>query len=73
MAAPATPPAAPFDVQAHEFRDAMLSRADGHIAGVYPFWHGWALVEAFEAGRVAGKAEQEYGPAYGELILPKGT
>jgi hypothetical protein len=48
-----TPPAVPFDQAAHAFRDAMLPRADGHLAGVYPFWHGWALVEAFEAGRAS--------------------
>lgn len=29
--------------------DALVSKADGR-AGSYPWWHGWALREAFEAG-----------------------
>ncbi len=47
---PPVPPTAPFDVAAHQFRESMVSRADGTLhAG--PVWYGWALVEAFAAGR----------------------
>jgi hypothetical protein len=54
---PATPPEAPFDVQAHQWADAMLPRADAHrLDG--PLWARWALVEAFAAGKVAGAAEE---------------
>jgi hypothetical protein len=56
-----TPPAAPFDQAAHTFRESMLPRADGNDYANFrfqPYWHGWALVEAFEAGRQAGKAEE---------------
>jgi hypothetical protein len=56
-----TPPAAPFDVQAHAFADAMVKRADAHrmggIAPGGPLWGRWALVEAFAAGRAAKEAE----------------
>mgnify|MGYP001567228262 CR=1 FL=1 len=36
---------------AHHFVESMLGRADGALDfGTSPFWHGWALQEAFFAG-----------------------
>lgn len=32
------------------FRETLLSRADGHVHGMYPLWHGWAIVDGFLAG-----------------------
>ena len=32
------------------FRDTLSDRADDMKHGVYPLWHGWALVDAFHAG-----------------------
>jgi hypothetical protein len=55
---PATPPEAPFDVQAHQWADAMLPRADAHRL-VGPRWARGALVEAFAAGRASVAAEAE--------------
>jgi hypothetical protein len=37
---------------AYAFVDEMVSRADGMIDGVYPYWHGWALRAAFAAGQL---------------------
>lgn len=38
----------PEDLAAYKFVDDMLPRADGGEA--YPWWHGWALREAYLAG-----------------------
>ena len=36
---------------AHHFVESMLGRADGALdIGTSPFWHGWALRDAFLAG-----------------------
>ena len=36
---------------AYAFVQSMLGRADGALDfGTSPFWHGWALAEAFLAG-----------------------
>ena len=36
---------------AYAFAQSMLGRADGAMDfGLSPFWHGWALCEAFLAG-----------------------
>jgi hypothetical protein len=37
-------------IKAYDFVEKMVSRADGNINDHYPYWHGWALREAFEAG-----------------------
>ena len=38
-------------IAAHAFVQSMLGRADGAMDfGTSPFWHGWALCEAFLAG-----------------------
>ena len=34
---------------AHAFRATLLDRADGEM-GHAPFWHGWAVFDAFLAG-----------------------
>jgi hypothetical protein len=31
------------------YRATILPRADGTLNG-YPFWHGWAIMDAFLAG-----------------------
>lgn len=38
------------------FRDSLITRADGWDRDVYPWWHGWAIHEAYMAGL---KAERE--------------
>ena len=38
-------------VAAHAFVHSMVGKADGAMDfGCSPFWHGWALFEAFLAG-----------------------
>lgn len=38
-------------VAAHDFAQSMVTRADGTLdRGTSPFWHGWALMVAFQAG-----------------------
>lgn len=36
--------------EAYKFVDQMIKKADGNINMFYPYWHGWALRKAFEAG-----------------------
>jgi hypothetical protein len=43
---------------AYQFVDSMVSRADGHVNGFAPWWHGWALREAWLAGVKSGKGKQ---------------
>jgi hypothetical protein len=45
------------------FRESLVPRADGHAHGVYPLWHGWALVEAFQAGAAHARALQKSEPS----------
>lgn len=35
---------------ASKFRDLLIDKADGRTNGFYPWWYGWAIVEAFRAG-----------------------
>ena len=49
---------------AYHFVESMVGRADGALdIGTSPFWHGWALREAFLAGvawqRVRSKEQKE--------------
>jgi len=43
---------------AYQFRESLLPRADEHAHGQYPLWHGWAIVEAFEAGWKFAREQQ---------------
>jgi len=38
------------EFEAYNFVSKMVPRADGKINNYVPFWGGWALREAFEAG-----------------------
>lgn len=38
------------------YRATLLSRPDGVLNG-YPFWHGWALMDAFLAGAAHARKE----------------
>lgn len=40
------------------FRASLLDRADGAVSGC-PFWHGWAVMNAFLAGLDAGRAGRD--------------
>ena len=33
----------------YDFRDQLIQKADGYI-GTAPYWHGWAIMDAFLAG-----------------------
>ena len=35
------------------FVDRMVKKADGMSSNVYPWWHGWAIREAYLAGMAA--------------------
>lgn len=60
-----TPPPTTYDHRpAHEWADAMVERCDGFGPMLNdppraPYWHRWALVEAYMAGRAAALAERE--------------
>jgi hypothetical protein len=45
-------------VAASKFRDSLLSKADGQ-EGPFPYWHGWAIVQAYLAGLTAGRKQSE--------------
>ena len=36
--------------EAYKFVDEMVKRPDGLVNGIVPYWYGWALRKAFEAG-----------------------
>jgi hypothetical protein len=48
-------------VDAYEFVDSMVPRADGDIIGA-PYWHGWALREASLTGFNHCKGERVRNP-----------
>jgi hypothetical protein len=35
---------------ANAFRNTLLEKADGRANGVYPYWFGWAIFDAYVAG-----------------------
>ena len=37
-------------IAAYAFLQSMQDRSDGHANGPFPFWHGWAIIEAFMEG-----------------------
>lgn len=39
----------PVELAAYKFVEQMLPKVDGHN-GIYPYWYGWVIREAFEAG-----------------------
>lgn len=43
--------------KAFEYRESILSKADGMHLGIYPWWHGWAIVEAYQEGYASGKED----------------
>lgn len=49
------PPSAEALRPAYDFVDGMVEWADGY-EGHSPFWHGWALVDAYHAGAAAERA-----------------
>ena len=63
---------------AHQFREAMVPRADLH-SGHWPAWHGWVIVEAYLAGYSAaqkGAAPQAGGAGVARIYsvgLGRGT
>lgn len=63
---------------AHQFREAMVPRADLH-SGHWPAWHGWVIVEAYLAGYSAaqkGAAPQAGGTGVARIYsvgLGRGT
>ena len=49
-------------IAANAHRGTLITRrVDGYVNGVYPFWHGWAIVEAFEAGVEYGRTHKSNG------------
>jgi hypothetical protein len=44
-------------VAGEAYRSTILSRADGTLNG-YPFWHGWALMDAFLAGAAHARKKE---------------
>lgn len=46
----------PAQEGAYRFVDSLIHRADGY-RGIAPYWHGWALRAAFEAGNAAATAQ----------------
>lgn len=58
-----TPPPTPYDHKpAYDFAAAMAPRCDGYGPVTNdppraPYWHAWALVEAYMAGRAAALEE----------------
>ncbi len=48
------------DKAAHDYIKDMETRKDGTIDDVYPFWHGWAIREAFlEGAKFASRLERK--------------
>ena len=41
----------------NSYRNTILSRADGTLDGC-PFWHGWAIMDAFIAGAAHAKKDK---------------
>lgn len=35
---------------ANTYRNTLLQKADGHANGTSPYWHGWAIFDAYVAG-----------------------
>lgn len=53
----------------------MAGTEDGKAGGYYPYWHGWALHDAFVAGALAAQAllrGNNERPATGENSAPPG-
>ena len=44
---------------AHDFINTLLPSADGCVQGGYPWWHGWALRDAYLAGLKAAREERK--------------
>jgi len=57
----ATTPPTDMDVlqEAGNYVDRMVRRADGHVAACFPYWHGWALREAYLAGVESERRRQK--------------
>ena len=46
-----------LDTEAFKCRESLLGRADGYHQGIYPWWHGWAIVDAYKEGYASGKED----------------
>lgn len=56
----------PMALAAYDHVDAVIPEADGHV-GIAPWWHGWAVREAFEAGAKWQRTQPEIDPQWAKM------
>jgi len=59
-------PLAPVTVAAYGHVEAVVSQADG-LQGAAPWWHGWAVREAFEAGAEWQRSQAVIDPKWAKM------
>ncbi|WP_122744917.1 hypothetical protein [Pseudomonas viridiflava] len=61
-----TDPIVPVTHAAYVHVDALVAQADGH-EGASPWWHGWAVREAFEAGAEWQRSQAVVDPKWAKM------
>lgn len=61
-----TDPIAPVTRAAYAHVETAVAQADGH-KGASPWWHGWALREAFEAGAGWQRSQAVVDPKWAKM------